>query len=514
MFRGHDASEEEIAAFLAQAVDGYLTHNFFGPGETPELPEGQVACYREADEAMREQFIAKGHRSRDYFAHRIYVAPRAGPDGMRRAQEMCDVKEAEALREILLYGISPATDDIAADLFIDKEIVWHGQQMGLPGLVATANLVIDGDRIYVTQLTSDLVQRIARAPEYRSRVTNRMGGWAHLLVNAALLYAVDAGARKLYFPTAELAMEFTAIDREVGPELFDRVYNRTVQLHLEVEASNGWWSVDVAENQHRVARLDRKIEPIRSAKTICICHDIERGLGHRDVEPEFVDEAERVSEGAILQMLEVESSAGIHTTYNLVGQLFPALRERITSGGHALAFHSYAHSLYRKPSPLTRFRQWIGRDSRDPSVRGSDFEELEYCRGVDYRLPGYRATMSRLTPGLESRHLAYFNFEWLASSAWSLGTGNPQMKDAIVEVPVHVDDFDLHTGKMEYEAWEISVIAMVKAKPFVAIGLHDCYGPHWLANYASFIETLSTLGQFATFDEVAERTQLASCRWL
>ena len=40
---------------------------------------------------------------------------------------------------------------------------------------------------------------------------------------------------------------------------------------------------------------------------------------------------------------------------------------------------------------------------------------------IDYRIKGYRPAQSRITAELTDANLAFHNFEWLASSRYSLG---------------------------------------------------------------------------------------------
>ena len=121
-------------------------------------------------------------------------------------------------------------------------------------------------------------------------------------------------------------------------------------------------------------------------------------------------------------MLAVEASAGVRVTYNVVGQILPEVREQIESGGHALAFHSFDHRR--------------------------DGDQLRRCREVDYRLKGYRLPRSEPTPETTDEQLAFHNFEWLASSAHSLGLESPQLQNRVVRLPVALDDFPLYTGEL------------------------------------------------------------------
>ena len=143
-----------------------------------------------------------------------------------------------------------------------------------------------------------------------------------------------------------------------------------------------------------------------------------------------------------------------------------------------------------------------------------DFRELVRCRQVDYRLKGYRPPMSRITPGLHDRHLAYFNFEWLASGVPSLdGAQEPRVENGIVKIPIALDDFDLYRRRKSYEEWERAAIELADTHDFVAIGLHDCYAEHWLPHYRGLLEKLTARGRLRTCDEVAQHSMLAASLW-
>ena len=218
-------------------------------------------------------------------------------------------------------------------------------------------------------------------------------------------------------PTAELARTHTDPRRTVGDELFERVYDRDVKRLLRPERTGEWWAVDVQAHADRVVRPDVRVEAMRLGKTICLCHDVEAGLGHVGVDEELVRLAERDWRANVTAMLAAERDAGVRATYNVVGSLLPEVRAEVEAGGHCLAFHSFSHD------------------------GGGD--QLARCREVDYRLKGYRAPRSHLTSELRADRLLFHNFEWLASSAESLATAEPTLRDGLVNLPVHFDDFPL-----------------------------------------------------------------------
>ena len=136
--------------------------------------------------------------------------------------------------------------------------------------------------------------------------------------------------------------------------------------------------------------------------------------------------------------------------------------------------------------------------------------QLNRCREVDQRLKGYRPPQSRMTSELNEKNLCHYNFEWLASSAASVGTKKPIMKNRIVYIPVQFDDFPLYKLGTDYGDWERKALERVESSDFVAFSLHDCYGEFWLPYYQRFLEKLKGLGQLKTFNEVANEVTLAS----
>ncbi len=516
MFSKHGATREETCAFLDHATDTYLPVAWVGRPSTSSDPAVKVHRYREGDPGAWPLFRDKGLHRKHFFPHRVYFLPRAGPDGVKLAQRMCRVFDPGALREVLLFAHPEAAAEFPPDLFFDDDLVWHQQQLGLQGQVATAGLAIAGQDMFVTVMYSDIVQRISRRRQYKTRVESVFKGWARLLLNAILEYALDSGLASVYVPTAELSMRHTDQLRAVEPALFERVYDRTVRALVHAERSGDWWKVNTRANEDRVVRLARRISVFEADRSVCVAHDIERGLGHRDVEPAFAAEADDRAPKALREMLAIEAELGVRCTYNVVGSLLEEVRQSITADGHALGFHSHAHVLPEEPTRWERMRTRLSLRSEDPiraAIRGPDFQELVRCREIDYRVKGYRPPQSRIGPGLHDRHLAFFNFEWLASSSSSLAAERPFVETGIVKIPIHQDDFDLHTGELTFEAWEGRLLGLFETREIVVVSLHDCYAHHWLARYPALLENLDRLGTFRTFDEVANEVILAHTTW-
>ena len=133
--------------------------------------------------------------------------------------------------------------------------------------------------------------------------------------------------------------------------------------------------------------------------------------------------------------------------------------------------------------------------------------QLGRCRTIDYRAKGYRPAQSRLGADTNEEHLAYHNFEWLASSARSLGIEDPRVEKGIVKIPIRFDDFSLHRS-LPYERWETRALDTVRRSNFLAFSLHDCYGELWLEHYPALIQRLLDMGELKTLDEVAAEVTL------
>src|SRR5205814_4190636 len=141
-------------------------------------------------------------------------------------------------------------------------------------------------------------------------------------------------------------------------------------------------------------------------------------LGHRRVEPEFSDSADATSGASLASMLEVERELGVRATYNVVGMLVDDVREPIERDGHCLGFHTFDHHLEPRGwrGSLSRGLRFTTRPGATPSKL-----QLGRCRTIDYRAKGYRPAQSRLGADTNEARLAHHNFEWLATSARSLG---------------------------------------------------------------------------------------------
>ena len=491
MFAKHRVPEPDFCTFLESAAGSYLIQAHEG------RPTGQPvgwAGYGEAGPERKPDFLDRGFRRGRFFPHRVYRLPKGGPDGFQLAKAMVGTSDPGALREILVYGLPPATDEFPEALFFDDDLAWHQQQFGRPAQIAAANVAVGRDWLHCYLLISDIVQRISRHRQFKTRIESVFKGWVRVLLNSVLDYAIDLGVKTIYSARAAHAMRHTDPKRTIQPPLYERIYDGAIQGLYEVEAEDDWWRLDVAANRHRCVRLDKKIEALSPPKTICLFHDVERGRGHRIEDPEFSARIEGPAQAALGRILEAEARAGIHTTYNVVGELWREVTPAILEKGHTCAFHSFDHRIA----------------TGDEIVRPT---QLDRCRMLDYRVKGYRPPQSKITAELADAHLAHHNVEWFATSRRSLGHEQPFMENGIVKIPVHLDDFDLYRHRLSFPEWESRAFELIENQEVTAIGLHDCYFEHWLPHYDGLLERLVRKGRLVTFDQLAAEVTFAHARW-
>jgi hypothetical protein len=480
-----------------------------------------VSSFREISATREEEFSHKGYQKRYFFPHKLYYIPKCGPDGFELTKRMCNFNDLNQLWEVVLYAGSPLIDEFPEELFFDDDIIWHQQQFGKVGQVATVNLVIIGNSLYTNLHISDLVQRISRREELKQRIRTKFKGWNHMLLNSILNFAVENNLQNIYLPTADLAMEHTDPRRknQLKRDLFDIVYHRDVSMHFKAEKISNWWVVDVHENINKLVIPEKKEEIIKNnGKIICILHDTERGLGHLGIDFPLADFASQNAPKALKEMLQIEKEMNVKVTYNVVGSFLNEVRARIEQDGHCIAFHSYDHQIIPIDNPSDRslfsnlykkiVRKVHRRLFRRPQIRYTD--QLYECRRVDYRIKGYRPPQSKLTVDLNDNYLCAYNFEWLASSAGSLGITSPQLQNRLVKIPILFDDYGLYKTKATYESWEAEAITLIRQNDFIAIGLHDCYAQYWLSHYRQFLEKIRLLGEFKTFNQIADQIFLAN----
>lgn len=436
--------------------------------------------------APAAEFVKAGIPARNWFDHYVVTIAKQYPDtflylGWRKAPRRAT--EATAFRQINLYATE--LGGLPDELFTDKSVNWHQQQMGLKGLIASAGLYLDGvDDAFVMFLQSDLCQQLFRHAELRAQcrtqVDSRFGHWYQLLLNAVLDFCVDRGVKVLYSPTCGTILHFNV--KSVQAQLFSRVYDdapRRFNCDLCIAGGAEYWRIPIADNLARIARHSRKA-PVNAPPPsgVCIFHDIEE-----DVDTD-------VSKGDcnrwFLDLLRMEREASVPATYSILGSLFKDKMPHLMAHGvRSLAFHSYDHNAHGT-SQLPRLRK------------------------VDLQVRGYRPPQSRITSEITDYGLSFYNFEWLLSSARSLCSPHVHLENGIVKIPVHLDDYLLHTGRLTLEQWDEALFQLLDRVPLVVIGLHDCYASKWINSYDKLLERLQSRRRFLTCDQIADAAFLAS----
>ncbi len=426
-----------------------------------------------------EPFVAQGLRAREFFPHQVIALRKAYPDALlqlaRRGVETSNIA-AGSLWQINLY--SDWIDDFPPEVFCDSIVNWHQQQFGRPGLVAAAGLFLDGNNAYVTLLQSDLCQQIFRQAELKrrcaARINNRFRYWYKILFNAVLDFALTHHLEYVFSPTAEQIT--TTTRKQIDDRLFRQIYDYPAATYESRRCKVGtaeYWELGIAKNRPRIIPLERMTSSRAerpSRPIVCVYHDIEENVD-TDINPE-------TCRRALLQMLEIEHRQAATVTYNILGKMFPRVAPIVASAGkHSIAFHSYDHRI-------------------------DDLRQLSQVREVDLQVKGYRPPRSVITAELSDYSLVYHNFEWLMSSATSLGFDTPRLDGGLVKIPVHFDDYSLATGRETYRQWFDRVMKAVEARSFIAIGLHDCYAQFWLEKYPELLDRLKSVGELWTCNDV------------
>jgi len=511
-----------------------------------------VQTFRIFDEEKKSEFFDNGYKERYFFPHETYYLPRCGPEGYFFANRMWNVSDPNSLWEIILYACGNILDEFPDELFFDDDIVWHQEHFGKPGQIATANLIIDGDTLYTLEHVSDIVQRIHIRKEYKTRITSCFGHWHHMLLNSILNFAVENNLTSIHSPTADFLME-RFYNGKVKPKIdrryFDRIYDRDVKMHFDVFQKDGMWIIDVEKNRAKLIIPEKRDSGIKDRKkTICIFHDIERGLANRRTDSGLSKQTDTHTADNLKKILSIEKEAKMKTSYNVVGAILNEVREIIEKEGHCIAFHSYNHQISRQPVtnylrdeaailPLlskigykaTYLFNWVRRllslnpFSYQPiaiifrNVMNKVRKQLSLppvinqfaaCRRVDWRIKGYRHYQPKNNLEVRDADLCYFSFEWIAIDDKNIET--PMLQNRVVKIPVFSNYYDRHKQNGPFETWENAVIERIKKSDFTAIGLHDSHADSWLPLYPDFLDKVGSLGQFKTFNEVADEVFFAN----
>ncbi|MDM8542629.1 hypothetical protein QUF90_16260 [Desulfococcaceae bacterium HSG9] len=500
------------------------------------------------DENRKDEFFNKGYKKRYFFPHEIYYLPRCGPEGFFFANRMWNISNPNSLWEIILYAWGNIIDEFPEELFFDNDIVWHQEHFGKPGQIATANLIIDGDKLYTLEHVSDIVQRVYIQKKYRTRIDSCFGHWHHILLNSILNFAVENNLTHIYSPSADFLIEKFyngKVKPKVNRKYFDRIYDRDVKMHFDAVSKDGLWVIDVKKNRYKLISPEKRKTIVKNnKKTISVFHDIEKGLGNIGVEPVLAKSADNNAAETLKNILHIEKEANLKTTYNVVGSILNEVREIIEQDGHCIAFHSYNHLISRQPvtnyicdesaimtliskigykvtfcvnlarrllslppvsyQPISVIYRKVANKARMQLSLPPVINQFAECRNIDWRIKGYRHYQPEITSEVSDYDLCYYNFEWIAIDDKTPGA-KPALQNRTVKIPVSCDDSEMYKQSVSYETWEKTVIDRIEQSNFTAICLHGSYTNCWLPHYSKFLEKISSLGQLKTFNEVADQ---------
>jgi glycosyltransferase involved in cell wall biosynthesis len=428
-------------------------------------------------------FANYGLARREVFGHLAIALPKAYPDSQLLLENRGiprHVLAAGRFVQINLY----TTDfyGLPDELFWDPEINWHHQQLGVKGLIAAAGLWLSENTATITTLQSDLCQQLYRHSRLRNRcktqIETHFKYWYAILFNAVLDYCAVTGLSILYAPTGEQIVRNTI--KPIAPDLFLRIYNYPqthYRCHRMRRGDAEYWEIPIDANLPRVARLrpsGRTARPDHTSRPkICIFHDIEENVD--------TDISAAACVESLRRMLAIEKDFGVNATYDVLGTLLGRKRNEIQASNprHSIAFHSFDHRI-------------------------EDLTQLQRCREVDLRVRGYRPPRSRITAELNDYDLTFFNFEWLASSAFSLGFDSCKLENGLIKIPIDADDYQLFTGAIGYGDWERDLLQRAREKQFLAFGLHDCYAEFWLTKFPQLLHKLQDIGDLVSADALCD----------
>ncbi|MFT5112268.1 MAG: hypothetical protein ACI8P9_001592 [Parasphingorhabdus sp.] len=422
-----------------------------------------------------------------YFDHTVLFLDKSYPDThliFDDARMIQNGQNVGAFIQVNIYASD--TEWLPEAIWSDLELNWHRQQMSERGLVASAGMFLpNASTVVISLIQSDLLQQLFRHPQYASyetRIKNRYRAWYKMLFNAIMSYAIDNHIDIVYSPTSETVAKRTL--KPINLDIFHRFYDyppRHYTCNRSRLNDQTYWSIKPHENRQFVACLKPGQHYLKMPKTFCLMHDIEGNVDTDIPLEQCLNHLRKI--------VAVERELGIPATFNLLGKYFKQFMEILQSHeGADFGFHSYDHCL-------------------------ENLSQLNQVRNINLKLKGYRPPQSVLTEELTDYNLSYQNFDWLASSASSLGFHSCRIENGIVKIPIMTDDYPLHTGELSFEDWSDDILKRVSESDFCAISLHDCYAEHWLQKIKSLLEEIGKTHEFATCSNVAAKLFISSSRY-
>ena len=420
----------------------------------------------------RPEFLSRGFKGRHIFPHTLHYLPKAGPGALRFSGPMCGITDPTAQWEILLHATSPRLDEVPRELFFDDDIVWHKRQYGMDGHAAFGFVAVDGDRMYGLNYVADVVQRISRRRELKTRIETALRGWVYMLLNGLLNFAVEMRIRTFFSPTAELVMQNS---RPAQPALFERIYDHTVGALFEVRRQGPWWVIDVEANRHRLVRPEPRTAPARPEAPFCLVHDL--GAGDTAGRPGVTDPSRAVR--LVEDTARVAKELGWPVTFIAPRAVFDEVRARVAGEGHALAFAS------------------------DEALASRELgAELVQCRSVDQRTKGYRLADARPAESREADELCYHKFDWLLVTGSRTQGAVLALERGVVNIPISLDDRAL--AGLGCDRWASELGAIVKAGPPAVASLGENWSRLDLDRRRRLFERVPIQADVKTCDQLAE----------
>ena len=354
--------------------------------------------FRELSADRLPEWRAAGFRSRDFFPNRSFHLRKSAPDGYKLAQQSGLRPRPEEMWEILLFALPDALDGLPPELFFDDDVMWHRQQFGLIGQVAVASVMLRGREIHTAAHHSDLVQRISRRREYKTRVESRLQGWDRLLLNNVLAFTIEHEVATVNVPTAAYAKEQT--DHAIGRARALRPRLRPARPR-RLRGPTEWQLVgDRRRGESRTHRCRHEARRADDARQDDLRVPRHRARPRSPSGGARVRSRRRTTFAASLEsMLAAETQRGVTATYNVVGEILPAVRTASSRPGTASAStptttiskHRVHAALGARPQ--ARHRRGARRDS-DPAPA----ESLSHNRLSDQGVPPRRSPDSVRTP--------------------------------------------------------------------------------------------------------------------
>jgi len=425
----------------------------------------------------RPEFLGRGFKGRHVFPHTLHYLPKAGPGALRFSAHMCGITDPAAQWEILLHATSPRLDGVPRELFFDDDIVWHKRQYGMDGHVAFGFVAVDGDRMFGLNYVADVVQRISRRRELKTRIETALRGWAYMLLNGLLNFAVEMRIRTFFSPTAELVMQNS---RPAQPALFERIYDHAVGALFVVRRQGPWWVIDVEANRHRLVRPEPRTAPTRPEAMFCLVHD----LGTRDTAGRPAVTGPFQAMRLVEDTARVAKELGWPVTFIAPRAVFDEVRHRVAGEGHALGFAS------------------------DDALASRELgAELVRCRSVDQRTKGYRLADARPAESREAVELCYHKFDWLLVAGSRTKGAMLALERGVVNIPISLDDRAL--AGLESDTWASELDAIVNTRLPVVVSLGESWSRLDLDRRRRLLERVPIQVDVKTCDQLSEAFTLS-----